>query len=173
MYFPNLIIFFRKFENGNLMRDGYNFLRLKTAILELSAATDWEVARREWRLVGVFESEEPETCLCGHHPIIEICEISNASTNRTAEVGNRCVKRFLGFRSDQIFLSLKKIRKDSTKSLGSDAVAFFYEKNIINQWEYSFQQDTMRKRNLTHNQVLTRQKINAKVLASLRRRGVN
>jgi hypothetical protein len=46
------------------MGDGYNFEQLKGAILKLSRATDWDVAKMKWRLVEI--SDEPETCLCGH-----------------------------------------------------------------------------------------------------------
>lgn len=57
------------------MGEGYNFKRLKAAILALSHADVWDLAKWEWRLVGVLEADEPETCLCGYHPIIEICSI--------------------------------------------------------------------------------------------------
>jgi hypothetical protein len=82
------------------MGDGYNFEQLKTAILSLSRATGWEVAKKEWRLVDISEADEPESCLCGHYPIIELCTIANATTGNSVDVGNVCVKRFLGFRSD-------------------------------------------------------------------------
>jgi hypothetical protein len=85
------------------MGDGFNFEQLKSAILRLSRATDWKVAKKEWRLVEVSEADEPETCLCGHHPIIELCTIANTTTGNTAHVSNVCVKRFLGFRSDFSF----------------------------------------------------------------------
>jgi hypothetical protein len=154
------------------MGDGYNFQQLKAAILQLSRATDWEVAKREWALVGITEAEEPETCPCGHYPIIELCSIHNGTTGNSIEVGNVCVKRFLGFRSDLIFRALKRIRRDVSKSLGADATAFFYSRGTINDWEYGFQQSTMRKRNMTAAQSRTRENINRKVLASVRRRGI-
>jgi len=87
-------------------------------------------------------------------------------------VGNVCVKRFLGLRSDTIFQSLKRIRKDITKSIGADATVFFHERGIINDWEYRFQQDTMRKRSLSFAQLQTRRQINEKVIAAVRRRGL-
>ncbi len=120
------------------MGDGYNFARLREQILARSQALDWEVARKEWGLVTIFEAEEPETCLCGHYPIIEICEISNRITKHRAEVGNCCVKRFLGLRSDLIFSTIKRIRKDPDKSLNADAAAYFKAKGVLNDWEYSF-----------------------------------
>lgn len=154
------------------MSDGYNFETLKREILSRSKATDWEVAKKEWRLVAISEADEPETCLCSHFPIIELCTISNRITGISVDVGNVCVKRFLGFRSDLIFASLKRIRKDIESSVGADATAFFHEQGIINDWEYGFQQSTMRKRNLSAAQVTTRIKINRKIIASIQRRGI-
>lgn len=154
------------------MREGYNFEQLKAAILTLSHAKNWEVAKKEWRLVEVSEADQPETCLCGHYPIIELCTITNNITKKSVDVGNVCVKRFLGFRSDLIFKSLKRIRTDIDKAIGEAATAFFYERGVINDWEYNFQQDTMRKRNLTTKQLNTRRMINEKVLSSVKLRGI-
>lgn len=154
------------------MSDGYNFHQLKTEILKLSGAAHWAVAKKEWKLVDISEAEEPETCLCGHFPIIELCTIHNPTTGKSTDVGNVCVRRFLGFRSDLIFQSLKRIRKDLTKSIGADARVFFHQRVIINNWEYEFQQSTMRKRNLSLKQQASRLTINQKVLASIRRRGL-
>jgi hypothetical protein len=154
------------------MGDGYNFQQLKSEILALSRARDWEVAKKEWKLVAVSEADEPETCLCGHYPIIELCTITNSLTGNSVDVGNVCVKRFLGLRSDLIFQSIKRIRKDLDKSLGTDATAFFHERGVINNWEYQFQQNTMRKRVLSEAQARTRRSINSKVLNAIKRRGL-
>lgn len=160
-------------EGAFAMGDGYNFQQLKMEILKLSHATVWDVAKKEWKLVEISEADEPETCLCGHFPIIQLCTIHNTVTGKSVDVGNVCVKRFLGFRSDLIFQSLKRIRQDIAKSIGADATAFFYERGVINAWEYEFQQSTMRKRDLTAKQQAARLKINEKVLASIRRRGLS
>ena len=154
-----------------MVADGYNFAQLKERILELSEASVWELARKEWSLVGVHGADEPEACLCGHFPIIEICEIRNRVTGHATEVGNRCVKRFLGLRSDLIFTALKRIRRDLTKSLNPDAITFFRERGLLTAWEYGFLQNTMRKRILSSAQLQTRAKINKKVLTAVSRRG--
>ncbi len=154
------------------MSEGYNFKQLSQQILALSEASDWETARKEWALVDIIEADEPETCLCGHYPIIEICEIHNRVTGHSAEVGNVCVKRFLGFRSDLIFAGVKRVRKDPEKGLNADCIAFFRQRNLLNDWEYGFLQDTMRKRNLSAKQMATRVKINQKILAAVSRRGL-
>jgi hypothetical protein len=153
------------------MGDGHNFQQLRAAILAMSQAKDWEVARKEWGLVDISEAEEPERCLCGHFPIIEICHIANRTTDRQTDVGNRCVRRFLGFRSDLIFASLRRIRKDITKSLNADAIAFFNQRRLLTSWEYRFLQDTMSKRQLSPAQRTARQRINAKVLSAIGKRG--
>lgn len=154
------------------MSDGYNFAQLRAEILKLSKATDWETARKEWRLVSISQADEPEACLCGHFPIIDLCTIKNGVTGQSVDVGNVCVKRFLGFRSDLIFASIKRIKSNPDKSIGPDAAALFHRQGIINAWEYQFQQDTHRKRDLTVRQLATRHSINRKVLAAIRRRGI-
>ena len=151
---------------------GHNFRQLKESILALSIANDWEVAKQEWKLVQIYEAEEPETCLCGHTPIIEICVLSNTLNGKRAEVGNRCVKRFLGLRSDLIFAGIKRIREDITKSLNADSTVFFYDQCVLNDWEYKFQNSTLSKRALSAKQMETRQKINRKVLLYIARRGI-
>jgi hypothetical protein len=113
------------------MGDGYNFKQLRERILVVSAASDWDVARKEWGLIEIHEADQPETCLCGHFPIIEICTISNRLTKKRVEVGNRCVRRFLGFRSDLIFKSIKAIRRDCARSMNADAIAFFNERGLL------------------------------------------
>ena len=116
------------------MTIGYNFEQLRQHILALSRAPDWDVARREWSLVDVWEADEPQTCPCEHFPIVEICRIHNRVTKQSADVGNVCVRRFLGFRSDLIFQAIKRVRNDSTKSLNADAIAFFRERRLLTPW---------------------------------------
>ncbi|MFL9503488.1 hypothetical protein ACJMQP_25850 [Rhodopseudomonas palustris] len=154
------------------MGDGFNFENLKAAILKLSSAKDWATARREWVLTGVYEADRPETCLCEHYPIIEVCVIKNTITGLVAEVGNVCVKRFLGIRSDLIFAALKRIRKDIRKSMNEDAIVLCFRNGLINQWEYEFLRDTKQKRLLTAKQMSKRVDINQKVLEAMARTGI-
>jgi hypothetical protein len=154
------------------MVEGSNFQRLRSEILKRSAATAWEIAKTEWCLTEISQADEPETCLCGHFPIIELCTITNPTTDETVVVGNVCVKRFLGLRSDLIFSSIKRIEMHIDKSLGEQATLFFYENNMINILEYKFQKSTMRKRKLTERQIEIRRKINTKVIAAVKRRGL-
>lgn len=148
------------------MSDGYNFEQLRDAILSMSKAQDWEIARKEWRLVAVWEADEPDTCLCGHRPIVQICTIVNDTTRRRADVGNVCIKRFFGIRSDLIFAALKRVREDISRPLNADAVVFFHRQGVISDWEYNFLQDTKRKRVPSIKQAARRADINEKVLRS-------
>ena len=128
-------------------------------------------SRDDLKLVDISEADEPETCLCGHFAIIEICTIANRLTGHRAEIGNRCVKRFLDLRSDLIFAAIKRIRKDITTSLNEDAVVFFNERGLLTSWEYKFLQDTLSKRVLSPAQAVSRERINHKVLAAVSKRG--
>src|SRR6202161_67832 len=154
------------------MGDGYNFAVLSAEILKRSRATHWETARREWALINIYEGDEDETCLCEHHPIREICVIRNSVTGSVTEVGNVCVKRFLGIRSDLIFKGLKRIKKDITKSLNEDSIVFFYKHGVFNSWEYSFLQNTKKKRNLSHSQMRTRVQLNRRLIEVIAKRGI-
>ena len=155
------------------MSEGFNFKQLKAEILARSRASDWEVAKNEWRLVAVSEADEPETCLCGHFPIIELCTISNSINGASVDVGNVCVKRFLGLRSDQIFITLKKIRNDMSASVGEAAMIFFHERGVINDWEYNFLSSNFRRRNFSKKQLDIRRGINEKIIRSVARRGIS
>jgi len=115
----------------------------------------------------IYEAQEPNTFLCGHFPIIEICILQNKLNTQFATVGNCCVKEFIGLSSDLIFQVDKRIRKDNQKSLNAEAIQYAYEKRWINEWEYKFTIDTMHKRNLSAKQLQTHMKINEKMLAKL------
>jgi hypothetical protein len=151
--------------------DGYNLQQLKREILLRGKSADWEVAKREWSLVGIDEAEVAQTCLCGHYPIIEVCAIHNRLTHLHVEVGNVCVKRFLGIRSDQIFDGIKRIRKFPDRSLNSACIAFFGQRDVLTDWEYNFCSDTQLKRNLSEAQLRVRHRINDKVLGAIAQRG--
>ncbi len=141
--------------------------KLIQEIISLSVADTWEFAKSEWELSEIYFSDEPETCLCGHFPIIELCEIRNKENREIAIVGNCCVSKFMGLPSEKIFQAVKKIRKDSEKSLNSEAIELAYSKDWINNWEYEFYIDTFRKRRLTEKQTLKRKQINEKILTNI------
>ena len=143
--------------------------QLTTEILNRSVAKTWDEAKLEWSLLEVYEAEIPETCLCGHFPIVELCVLTNRRIRGQATVGNCCVKKFIGLPSDKIFQAVKRIRKDQTKSLNTEAVKHAYDRRWISEWEKNFYFDIMRKRNLSPKQAVKKNEINLLVLARMRR----
>ena len=141
--------------------------RLTQEIINRSVAQNWDAAKLEWELKGIHFGEEPQTCLCGHSPIIEICTIANRNNGNVAEVGNCCVKKFLGLPSDIIFQSIKRVRKDVSKALNAEAIAHAHCRRWINDWERDFYLKTMKRRKLSVREKSKREEINRKILARL------
>ena len=138
--------------------------RLIGEIVALSGAKNWDAAKFEWTLAEIILAEEPETCLCGHWPIIEVCVIRNRLNGNRARVGNVCVKTFLGLPSDKIFGAIGRVAKDDTRALNTEAIEFAYQRSWINDWQYGFYMDTWRKRVLTERQLATQRNINRLIL---------
>lgn len=147
--------------------------KLAKEIVRRSHADTWDRAKVEWHVEEIFRQEEPDTCLCGHFPINEICVLRNSVNGEIAEVGNRCVKNFLGLESGRIFQALHRIIKDDGKALNAESIQHAFARGWINAWEKEFYFDTMRKRNLTDKQLRVRKKINKRVIqrTSRMRRG--
>ena len=139
--------------------------KLFQEIIALSNADDWEEAKKEWDLDSVYESDEPQTCLCGHYPIINICVLYNVYNKNIAEVGNECVKKFFKIElADAVLKSIKKIKADISKSINIETIDYLHSKRWINDWEYGFYKDIKAKRNLSDKQMTAKIKINKKFL---------
>lgn len=144
--------------------------KLTKEIIGLSHSQFWNEAKLEWKLDEIYEADEPETCLCGHFPIIETCIIRNNINNNLATVGNCCVKKFMGLSSDKIFQAIKRVRKDNQKSLNAEAINYAHNKNWINDWEKEFYLDVMRKRKLSEKQLNKKIQINTKLAENMKKR---
>lgn len=142
--------------------------QLALEIIKRSVNPTWEMAKREWKLVEIEESEDYETCLCGHYPIRELCTLKNIKNGKKTIVGNCCVKKFLGLPSNKIFQAVKRVRKDTGKSLNAETIRLAYEQGWINDWENNFYLDIMRKRMLTNRQLAKKLQVNEKVLRRVR-----
>lgn len=142
--------------------------QLTREILARSTATVWDAAKLEWILHEVFESDEAETCLCGHYPIIENCVLRNKTNGVFATVGNCCVKKFIGLPSDLIFQAVKRVRSDASRSLNAESIAYARERGWINDWEHEFYFRIMRKRSLSEKQVAKKRQINEMILLRMR-----
>jgi hypothetical protein len=143
--------------------------QLTTEILGRSVARTWDEAKLEWSLLEVYEAEKPETCLCGHFPIVELCVLLNRLNRVQATVGNCCVKKFIGLPSDKIFQAVKRVRKDHDKSLNAEAVQHAFDRGWISEWEKNFYFGIMRKRNLSVKQTAKKSEINELVLTRMKR----
>jgi len=142
--------------------------QLTGEIVERSVARTWDEAKLEWSLLEVYESDEPEPCLCGHYPIVELCVLLNRRNKNQATVGNCCVKKFVGLPSEKIFQAVKRVRKDKSKSLNAEAVQHAFKRGWINEWEKDFHFNIMRKRSLTSRQEDKKVEINQLVLLRMR-----
>jgi len=139
--------------------------KLSAEIVARSQSTTWDHAKREWSLIDVYEADEPEMCLCGHTPIIEICVLHNRVNGNHAEVGNCCVKKFMGIASHLIFDGIKRVRRDPTAALNEAAIDHASARGWITAWEEGFLVSTKRKRVLSAKQAAHRLRINLKVPA--------
>jgi hypothetical protein len=144
-------------------------VQLKDEIISRSVAGSWEEARREWALREVYFASEPDQCLCGQFPIIELCVLTNRRNGREAVVGNVCVKRFLQLPSDRIFAGLKRIQVKPAAALTEEAIEYAFERRWINAWEREFYLDTRTKRKMSERQAAIRLQINERVSAGVAR----
>jgi hypothetical protein len=142
--------------------------KLTEEILSRSVSKSWDDAKREWKLARLRRSSVPETCLCGHFPILKICTIANVHNAIETNVGNCCVKKFLGLPSDQIFDAIERIHSGHSRALNMETLDFAFERGWITAKDHKFYVDTMRKRNLTERQESYRQGLNAKILRHLK-----
>jgi hypothetical protein len=137
--------------------------KLTTELLKQSQSQVWDEAKLEWDLVEVERVEDPEGCLCGHFPILEVCMIKNKKTGQDARVGNCCVKKF-NDRSDKIFRSVARVRRDSDKSVNAETLKFALDKGWIIEKDHAFYIDILRKRNLSEKQLAWKKSINQKIM---------
>lgn len=147
----------------------HNFEHLRRAIVAMSEAHTWDDAVGEWELVHVdhrsAHTDPPETCLCTHHPIYEVCHIRNVRNGRTAIVGNVCIRRFLEHDIDRIAAGLSRIKADIEAAMNPPAIAFAYRRGYINDWERKFYLNTWNRRGrLTPDRLAKRVQVNRKVL---------
>lgn len=147
--------------------------QLGAEIVSRSVANTWDEARLEWTIHEIYKlepPEDPETCLCGNYPIMELCVLRNRQNGAKAIVGNVCVTKFMRLGSKQIFDALRRVASDEEKALNVDAIAHAHAKGWISDWDRKFYLDTWRKhKGLSPKQLAKRVQINRKVLTRIRR----
>lgn len=142
-----------------------NFQRLSESIIEMSIADNFEEAKKEWRLTGIYKGDA--ICLCGHSPITNICVLTNKLNSQQTIVGSTCVQKFIGLPAKDIFLSVNMIVKDIKNYLCLELIEYLHEQKIINDWEFAFLKDTHKKRYLSDKQMAKRVEINQRLLKYL------
>jgi len=140
--------------------------KLIEEIINLSSSKNWDGAKNEWNFEFAYMCDEFQRCLCGHYPIREICVIKNKINDNEAEVGNCCVNKFLGIDSaNKIFESVKRIKGDNKKSMSAEVLDYLHSKIAINDFEFNFYKNIIRKRKLSDKQQEIKLKINNKLVS--------
>jgi hypothetical protein len=138
--------------------------KLIEEIIALSYSKNWDSAKLEWTLESIYFGEGQDSCLCGHFPIVELCQLKNKVNRNTVIVGNYCVNKFLGLPSAQIFQAVKRVQEDITKSFNAESIHHARTKRWIDDWDFNFYSDVFRKRNLSEKQLNKKIAINEKIL---------
>jgi hypothetical protein len=145
----------------------HDFKKLKTPILARSKAETFDVACREWDLVGIEVSEELDNCPCGQQ-IKEHCFIQNRVTGHKTFVGNVCVNRFMGISTSTLFDGLRRVKDDPlarpNEALINHALSRGY---IYGEKEHTFLTGIRRKRILSTKQRDWSLKINRRIVNSI------
>ena len=137
-------------------------------LLEYSAAKTWKDAKSEWRLnhIEFVDTENAETCECGHYPICELCIIENDVTDTVLTVGNCCINQV-----SPEFEQLKRIFPAiKQKRINPAIIDYASKRKIINDWETSFLSNVWRKQILTQKQAAKFNAIKHKIFVHIIRR---
>ena len=142
----------------------HNYERLKAHILPLSNASSFNVAKNEWKLVGVEMHEDFDHCPCGQQ-IKELCHLENELNSNKTFVGNVCVNRFIGIDTGNLFAGLKRIALNNSENANEDLIRHAYKMGYIyDEKEYNFLMQTKNKRKLSPAQLSWKQKINRRIV---------
>lgn len=149
------------------MGAGYNFAQLQHEIFKRSSEmVDWTLCKNEWRVNDIYRVGEEQVCLCGHHPIFQICELKNEVTTQRADVGNVCVQKFIGLKSKRLFAALKRVELDPTRSLNKEALDLYTHLRVIGAQEAEEYLSFYRKRKgVSEDQMKFKVAINEKIIA--------
>ena len=141
----------------------HNFEQLKSHILPLSVSKSFELARGEWRLIGIEVSEEFDNCPCGKQ-IKEHCYIRNSLNGNTTYVGNVCVNRFLEIETGNLFAGLKRIMQFNTANANKDLIDYANKAGYLFEGEFKFLMQTRHRKKLSIKQIEWKKKINRRII---------
>ena len=142
--------------------------QLAQEIIALSFAQTWAEAKLEWEIAEVYRAGQPDACLCGHLPLIEVCVLVNKVTRHEAKVGNCCAKKFLGLRPDDILRALERVKRNPKKALNAEAIAYAFKMGWITLWEKRFSFDIEGVKSLSDGQISKRTEINENLVKKMR-----
>lgn len=137
--------------------------KLFKEIVKRSVASSWREAVKEWKLLRIEYSSIPQSCMCGHRPINELCFIINTKNDNRVLVGNCCVKKFFGMDVGKVFTAIAKGK------VNKQVIDYCFDKKIINDWEARFMDDVWRKRSLSPKQHMKREQIVGRIMRRLTR----
>lgn len=145
----------------------HHFEKLRSHILKLSAATNFDEAKEEWSLYRVRITHDFGRCPCGV-AIKEHCHLENSKNKNRTWVGNVCVKNFIGIDSGSLFSGLRRL-KSNTLSKPNTAVIEYARKAgyLFGQNEYEYLMQIKSKRRLSEKQQHWLQKINRRILENI------
>jgi hypothetical protein len=146
-----------------------NEFLLMERIVQKSIADNFQEAKLEWILVSIVKGNDE--CLCGHSPIKNLCILRNKNNCEQVIVGSTCVQKFIGIKTEPLFVSYKIVLDNEEAYLGKELIEYLHEHGIINDWEHDFLMSTIGKKFewLTEKQQLKRIQINKKVIDYMNR----
>lgn len=144
-----------------------NFEILCKEIKERSKSSEWESAKLEWNVIDMEYVDEPETCLCGHFPIVEVFTLENKYTGENIRIGNVCVNKFIC--KNKAFDGYKRILKSKMASATMDLLKFARDKKVITVKDYEFYVSIIRKRVLSERQYKWKVDINLRIINHIKR----
>ena len=124
-----------------------NFANLSAHIIELSESDTWAGAVPEWEPIWRDMEEQPETCPCGHFPIIEVCHIRNTLNGNETYVGNVCIDKFMDdYGLGRVHRGVQRIRGDESKRMTSEALDWVRGKGWISDGDHALYWEQIGKR---------------------------
>ena len=136
---------------------------LKERVVELSEATNWNLANTEWVLYDLYK-EEKGTCLCGKYPIINQCILTNHFNNNQITVGSSCVNKFFNINTEKYFRNIIEVQQDETVYMMPEILELIRRRNLINSWQLEFYLDIMKYKKLTEKQLFHKRKVDCIML---------
>lgn len=150
-----------------------NFNILCEEIISRSESKAWGEAKLEWQVLEMEEADrdDPETCLCGKYPIIDVFTLKNKKNGNLVRVGSSCVNKFII--KNKNFDGYKRISKDEKKSVNIGLLRFAKDNNWISLRDFSFYVDIIDKRKLSEKQLKWKISINNTIIDKIRSKKSN